>query len=99
MKRLLRAMGWPILITGLLGICFSFFAKAPFIIGVLFALFFFASGAVLQWSKQKPGGIDNPELGAPHYPLYTLLISMGTFVGLIVIIYWFPDIKNYDFFR
>jgi hypothetical protein len=94
---LIKAICWPILITGLLGLGISFFAEAPFVIGVLFALVFFAIGSLLHWPEEKPGGIDNPELEAPHYPLRTLLISGSAFTFLIALIYYFPEVKNYGF--
>ena len=95
--RFIKAIGWPIFITSLLGLGVSFVAKAPFVIGVLFALVFSVGGALLHWPEEKPGGIDNPELDAPHYPLHTLLISGCALIFLLALMYYFPEIKNYGF--
>ena len=56
----------------------------------------FCFGTILDWKKDIPGGIDNLD-GTSLHPKYQLAIFGFGFLIVLIVIYFFPQVRGYGF--
>ncbi len=88
MSKLFEIALVPTIIFSVVSVVVSYIWSLPFYESCLFGSLFLAGTALVHWPEEKPGGIDNPELNAPHYPRNVLISWLSVaLVFLLLIIY------------